>query len=346
MTPFHRGILCDLLLKRETFSIDGRPYPAKLMKELFDYVLDNNFFEFDGKVYHQVQGTAMGTSMAPPYANVVVGSLLFKLFQKSDVLNFGHVFYICSFIDDIFGIVYGTEDQLRNIRDSIKRQLQINISFEFGASVDFLDCTISIDPTSGVISWKTHQKALNAYLYLPPHSGHPVHQRVSYVFGELIRYARLCKHLSDYLLIAELFYARLSDRGFTTATLRRLFFGVTSNVPVNFNNIKNTPLESAWIKGQSFLDSVSPGGFRRLGFSIPTTNNILTSTSSSSLVHDETPPLKLFLQYNHAKLGAVDHVISSSLSAHADMKIQRVDTTRPSLGKLFIRAASKKEGEP
>ena len=38
--------------------------------ELLDLVLTNNHFEFNGKYYHQLSGTAMGTKLAPSYANL------------------------------------------------------------------------------------------------------------------------------------------------------------------------------------------------------------------------------------------------------------------------------------
>ena len=38
------------------------------------YVLRNNFFEFNGTVYHQRKGLAMGTPLAPPVANLFLAS--------------------------------------------------------------------------------------------------------------------------------------------------------------------------------------------------------------------------------------------------------------------------------
>ena len=42
-------------------------------------VLKHNVFEFDEKFYLQIQGTAMGTKMAPAYANLFMGRLETKL---------------------------------------------------------------------------------------------------------------------------------------------------------------------------------------------------------------------------------------------------------------------------
>ena len=38
--------------------------------ELLEVVLTNNHIDFNGKHYHQVSGTAMGTKLAPWYANL------------------------------------------------------------------------------------------------------------------------------------------------------------------------------------------------------------------------------------------------------------------------------------
>lgn len=40
-------------------------------------ILENNFFKYDGKIYHQTKGTAMGTRVAPSHANLFMG-----LFEK------------------------------------------------------------------------------------------------------------------------------------------------------------------------------------------------------------------------------------------------------------------------
>ena len=45
-------------------------------------VLEENTFNFDGKTYRQIKGTAMGTKVAPSYANLVMGFLEEKLYQE------------------------------------------------------------------------------------------------------------------------------------------------------------------------------------------------------------------------------------------------------------------------
>jgi len=55
--------------------------PTKYVVDLLTLVLKCNNFEFNGDHNLQVQGTAMGTKMAPSYANIFMGYLKTQLFM-------------------------------------------------------------------------------------------------------------------------------------------------------------------------------------------------------------------------------------------------------------------------
>ena len=56
----------------DTYKHPEQPNP-EILSELMNLVLKHNVFEFDEKFYLQIQGTAMGTKMAPAYANLFMG---------------------------------------------------------------------------------------------------------------------------------------------------------------------------------------------------------------------------------------------------------------------------------
>ena len=58
---------------------DKVPIPPGTMSDLIRTVLTHNYFQFADHMYHQVQGTAMGTRMAPAYANLFMADLEEKL---------------------------------------------------------------------------------------------------------------------------------------------------------------------------------------------------------------------------------------------------------------------------
>ena len=49
------------------------PHNSNLI-DLWKGVLESNYFEFDGKYYHQVADTAMGTNLVPSYTNIFMSN--------------------------------------------------------------------------------------------------------------------------------------------------------------------------------------------------------------------------------------------------------------------------------
>ena len=83
---------------------------ANLIKTLGNLVLKNNYFEFNGNLYPQKQGTAMGTRMAPNYAIIFMHKIETELLQKSTLKPS----FFKRFIDDIFLIWPHGEDTLHD----------------------------------------------------------------------------------------------------------------------------------------------------------------------------------------------------------------------------------------
>ena len=73
-----QSVLYYLQNNPDNYTRPEQPTPDVLV-ELIDIVLKNNVFEFNNQYYLQIQGTAMGTKMAPAYANLFMGKLEEKL---------------------------------------------------------------------------------------------------------------------------------------------------------------------------------------------------------------------------------------------------------------------------
>jgi len=76
-------------------------------KTILRHVLINNIFEFDKKYFLQKVGTAMGTIMAPNYANIYLSSFENKLIQHPQFKTTTKLFK--RFIDDLF-IIYDNKN--------------------------------------------------------------------------------------------------------------------------------------------------------------------------------------------------------------------------------------------
>ena len=79
--PHEEGI--DALRHYLSSNDESKPTSDTLCV-LTELVLKNNFFEFNNKHYIQVQGTAMGTKMAPNYANSFMGHLEHRIWNAQN----------------------------------------------------------------------------------------------------------------------------------------------------------------------------------------------------------------------------------------------------------------------
>ena len=116
-----------------------QPSPEAL-GELANLVLTNNVFEFNGKFYLQTQGTAMGTKMPPSYANIFMG----KIEQQLRQIGGENIFLWKRFIDDIFMVWLGTEEELKSYLSTINTiRATIKFTCEYSKnSTTFLDVTV------------------------------------------------------------------------------------------------------------------------------------------------------------------------------------------------------------
>ena len=136
--------------------------PIQILRELMSIVLKNNIFEFNGDYYLQLQGTAMGTKMAPSYANLFMGKLEPTLIAQDPT----HIKMWKRYIDDIFIIWTGTEDQLQTFLQNINK-IHPTIKFTYESDsqeLTFLDMTVYKGPnfkTTNTLDIKTHIKKTN-----------------------------------------------------------------------------------------------------------------------------------------------------------------------------------------
>ena len=78
----------DIGLEAISYWLDNFPddlhprFHKNFILEGIKLILTNNIFEFNREYYKQIKGTAMGTKMAPTYANLTLGYLERKLYSE------------------------------------------------------------------------------------------------------------------------------------------------------------------------------------------------------------------------------------------------------------------------
>ena len=70
--PHKAGLkaLREVLDKREQHT-----FPTSELIRMADFVLKNNYFEFNGQIKQQLSGTVIGTKFSPPYACLVMDKI-------------------------------------------------------------------------------------------------------------------------------------------------------------------------------------------------------------------------------------------------------------------------------
>ena len=162
----------------------SRPTPNTLSC-LLEKVLKLNNFIFNGEHYIQIKGTAMGTRVAPNFANVYMGRLEDKFVYQTQWANW-LIMWVC-FIDDIFLIWKGDKDSLIDFLDYLNNVVP---SFKFTHeistdSVNFLDTTVLKDG-QGYINTDVYQKTTDTHPYLHSTSAHPPHLKHSIPYSQAL----------------------------------------------------------------------------------------------------------------------------------------------------------------
>ena len=139
-----------------------------------DLLLTKNHFQFADSMYHQIQGTAMGTKIAPAYANNFMAELEEKLLENYPTKPILWKRYI----DDVLCIWPGKQEDLDTFIKYLNRSHPtIKFTYESSTtSVDFLDITIYKGDryiSQNKLDIKPYFKKNNKFQYLEYNSAHP-----------------------------------------------------------------------------------------------------------------------------------------------------------------------------
>ena len=209
---------CKAALERS-----GCDYTSEICS-LIQFILTHNNFNFNERNYIQTNGTAMGTRMAPSYANLFMAEFERNLLHLS---NRKPAFYV-RFIDDIFIIWEEGIDELRSFFQ-LANSLHPTIKFTMESScnkIPFLDVEISLK--NGVISTKVFTKPTDRHCYLHFNSFHPAHIKRSIVFSQLLRYKRICSDNATFVLESTKLIHHFLLRGYPFRLLDATFHRVNS----------------------------------------------------------------------------------------------------------------------
>jgi hypothetical protein len=198
---------------------------SELIMSLLEFVMSNSYLTYRDNVWHQCDGTAMGTSCAPPYADIVV------YMRERDVLSDmrQHIFAYYRYLDDIFAVMAASavpefQHRMNNLHPRLRFEFAVDLH-----NAAFLDLRVFKGPRfaeHSVFDLSVHQKKMNLYLYIPYRSFHTDAMKKSFILTELMRYIRNSSSAEGYYALRALFFQRLRDRGYPSAFITPIFNSV------------------------------------------------------------------------------------------------------------------------
>ncbi|CAJ0966893.1 unnamed protein product [Ranitomeya imitator] len=175
------------------FFLENAGTDANSVVKLIKFILTHNYFEFDKKIYLQETGTAMGSKMAPQYANLFLAKLESDFLSSCPIRPLAYYRYI----DDILIIWTESEPQLKTFHEQSNQfHPTINLTLNYSCTeINFLDTIIKLQ--NNKIETSLYQKSIDRPTYLKWDSFHPKHIKNSIVYSQAIRYNRICSNPMD-----------------------------------------------------------------------------------------------------------------------------------------------------
>lgn len=192
-------------------------------------VLDHSFVQFNGSMYKQTTGVAMGSPFGPTAANLFLHHYIDPML--ADPAVFPEILYVRRYLDDVLFVLRGDtqlqvfQQRLNSIHPRMKFSLEASPQ-----STDFLDLTVykgSRFATSGVLDLRTFQKPMNRFLYIPYKTFHRQTSLVGFIGTEVRRFARNSSDEAAFLDTLLFFIQNLRARGYPAHFIAKSIHGIT-----------------------------------------------------------------------------------------------------------------------
>ena len=196
--------------------------PSDFLLALTKFILKSNYFMFDNKFFIQKQGTAMGSTFAPNYANLFMGYWESRfIHDQAASPHLDKLIYWRRFIDDVMAIYIGNESELLEFRDYINStHPTLKFTMEHSKKqIDFLDLRISLDNT-GHLNTTIFRKSTDRNSILHAQSHHPKRLVENIPYGQFLRLKRICSDPRDFNDKTREMDDRFKQRGYKTSTIQ------------------------------------------------------------------------------------------------------------------------------
>lgn len=168
--PVHTAI--NIIMKKWPKIQEKTNIPkSQFLKILQICLRDNNYFQFDNKIYQQIYGMPMGSPLSPTIANIVLDDLLdetLKLLNEEMI----EIKVIYKYVDDFFAIIKKKDNEkILHFLNMYHNKLKFTSEIEENEQLPFLDARIHKKDNRIIFDW--YRKELSSGRIINFHSTQP-----------------------------------------------------------------------------------------------------------------------------------------------------------------------------
>ena len=205
-------VIRDKLMKDDSLST-RTPLSANKVCDLLANCLKTTYFQFEGVIYTQVEGAAMGSPVSP-----IVANLFMEWFEEKALSTFQYEITIWRrYVDDtIVALCDSLIEDLTSHINSIDPAIKFTREEEINKSLPMLDA-LTTRNAEGQLSFKVYRKPTHTDQYLQFQSNQPLHHKLGVIRTLHHRCMTLCS--TEDLKLQELEHLQkvLTVSGYTKA---------------------------------------------------------------------------------------------------------------------------------
>ena len=224
-------VTATLIELNQTYKVFTDENYIHFLVKFLKWIHEYHLLEYDGQLYRQLRGCAMGTNVSPVIANAFMRHFWKKarlaILADPALATFAWLF-ARNFLDDAF-LVFPPEavdhiDECFHIINSILPT--INLTYKASlVQINYLDLQVYFS-NSLKLNTRMYVKILNKFLYIPYSSAHPRYQLKAWIKAEILRRVANSSTVTDFRFSARLFIIKLRARGYPKQFLKNLLYNM------------------------------------------------------------------------------------------------------------------------
>lgn len=197
----------------------------KLLYELLQICMNNNYFMYNEKVFKQIFGTPMGANYSPILANLYMEHFESMFFKKNPIF-LDKLLIFNRYVDDIFGIFKGNIYEFKDFIFKLNTtDPQIKLTFQYSYSnIQFLNVNVFLH--NSTICTAPFIKSTSSQSLVHSKSGHANHIKINCIRNMIATYFKLSSYKSHFKKACWQMFETLQEQGYNHNMLKKLEYEI------------------------------------------------------------------------------------------------------------------------